>query len=129
MKKRFAHRTFLNVQVELHRNGMSLGRYRTRDIDGDAVFILSPGLGIDLHDVIEVDFLINHDSLIGFRRKGVVVRTAGNGIAVVFVSDDAMFFETLEDLLIGLPARQIAAATDESFNHQLVELRSYARLS
>ncbi|MFZ5621485.1 MAG: hypothetical protein ACOY5W_10720 [Pseudomonadota bacterium] len=129
MKKRFAHRTLLDIEVELYRRGRRLGRYRTRDIDGDAVFIAASDIGVNLHDVIEVDFQISHASMASLRRKGVVVRHAGDGIAVVFVNEDTLFFETLEEMLVGLPAQQIAAATDEALNGQLPEMPSYARLS
>lgn len=129
MKKRFAHRTLLDIEVELYRRGRRLGRYRTRDIDGDAVFIAASDIGVNLHDVLEVDFRISHASMAGLRRKGVVVRHAGDGIAVVFVNEDTLFFETLEEMLVGLPAQQIAAATDEALNGQLPEMPSYARLS
>ncbi len=128
MAKRFAHRTALTISVELYHAGTRLGLYRTRDVDASAAFIEAPGIGINRHDVVEVEFMIGTASVCKCRRKGVVVRTARDGIAVAFVNADTVFFETLEELLgAGTAAREFQSATDNTFNHQLPVLESYSR--
>ncbi len=52
-----------------------------------------------------------------------------DGLAVIFVNENTVFYQTLEELLSGVAAAQMAAATDEAFNDQLAELRHYARSS
>ncbi len=108
MKQRFAYRTLLNISVDLRHNGVNLGCYRTRDIDEHAVFIEAPDSGLELHSIIEVDFRVETGSWRKFRRKGVIIRKAGDGFVVAFVSEDTVFFDTLEDLMKGEPARHIA---------------------
>jgi hypothetical protein len=119
MQQRFAHRTLLNIGVELHRNGKKLGLYRTRDIDANAVFIQAADTGLNRNDMVDVDFLIEDGGWRRLRRKGIVGRIGSDGFAVVFVSEDTVFYQTLEELLCGVAATQMAAATDEAFNDQV----------
>lgn len=119
MPHRFAHRTRLNVDVELRHNGACIGSYRTRDIDSSAVFVEARDTGLNLHNVIEIDFLFDRGGRRRCKRKGVVIRCAADGLAVMLVDEDTLFFQALEELLSGTPAAQVASAMDETFNGQL----------
>jgi hypothetical protein len=117
MQNRFpTHRTCLHVSVELHRNGVKLGRFRTRDIDARAVFIEAVDCDLKLHEVIDMDFLVTRGSSRKLKRKGVIIRCAGDGLAVAFVNTDTIFFQALEESLsVGWPtaaAKRADAAAD-----------------
>ena len=96
MHHRFDTRIKIQLDVELRLKGFSLGCFQTRDIDAMGVFIEAPRTGIQLHDVIEIDFRFdpgreNHT------QRGVVVRCAEDGVALMFIAENAALFEALSN--------------------------------
>jgi hypothetical protein len=100
MHHRFDTRTKINIDVELWLKGLSLGCFQTRDIDSMGVFIEAPGTGLQLHDVVEIDFLLDPAGMDTPTQCGVVVRCVEDGIAVMFVAANAALFEALGDQLL-----------------------------
>lgn len=99
MHYRFDTRTKIHMDVELRLNGFSLGCFQTRDIDSMGVFIEAPRTGLHLHDVIEIDFLFDATGRDTQTQRGVVVRCAEDGVAVMFVAESVALFEALGDQL------------------------------
>ncbi len=95
MHYRFDTRTKIQLDVELRLKGFSLGRFQTRDIDAMGVFIEAPGTGLQLHDVIEIDFRFDPGGRHSHSQRGVVVRCAEDGVALMFVAENAALFEAL----------------------------------
>ena len=97
MHHRFDTRTKIQLDVELRLKGSSLGRFQTRDIDAMGVFIEAPGTGLQLHEVIEIDFRFDPGGR--HSQRGVVVRCAEDGVALMFVAENAALFEALGNQL------------------------------
>lgn len=96
MYHRFDSRTRINMDVELRLHGHSLGRFQTRDIDSMGAFIEAPLTGLRRHDEIEVEFLFagrRHS------QRGTVVRCCGDGVAVMFATENHALFEALAEWL------------------------------
>ena len=100
MHYRFDTRTKIQLDVELRLKGSSLGRFQTRDIDAMGVFIEAPGTGLQLHEVIEIDFRFDPGGR--HSQRGVVVRCAEDGVALMFIAANAALFEALDNRLSGL---------------------------
>jgi len=98
MPYRFDARTKLNTEVELRRDGLSLGRFLTRDIDSTGVFIEAACGGLQVQDAIEIDFLFDRHAR--YTQPGTVVRCTGEGIAVMFVAENVALFEALSEQLV-----------------------------
>ncbi len=99
MHHRFDTRTKIHLDVELRLHGISLGCFQTRDIDPMGVFIEAPRTGLKLHEVIEIDFLLDGTGTDSHTLRGVVVRCAEDGVAVMFVAENVTLFEALDDRL------------------------------
>ena len=97
MHHRFDTRMKLNMDVELWLSGLSVGRFQTRDIDSMGTFIEAPRTGLQLHDVIEVEFLFDRTGRHSHTQRGVVVRCAEDGVALMFVAENAALFEALRN--------------------------------
>ena len=97
MHYRFDTRTKIQLDVELRLRGSSLGRFQTRDIDAVGVFIEARGTGLQLHDVIEIDFRFDPGGR--HSQRGVVVRCAEDGVALMFVAENAALCELLATLV------------------------------
>ena len=102
MHHRFDTRTKIQLDVELRLKGSSLGRFQTRDIDAVGVFIEAPGTRLQLHDVIEIDFRLDPGGRRRHSQRGVVVRCAADGVALMFIAANAALFEALDNRLSGL---------------------------
>ena len=100
MHYRFDTRTKIHMDVELRLNGFSLGCFQTRDIDSMGVFIEAPRTGLQLQDMIEIDFLFDGTGRDIHTQRGVVVRCTGDGVAVTFVAENAALLEALADQLL-----------------------------
>ncbi len=109
MHDRFAHRICIAIDVALNHNGVHLGHFRTRDIDRRAVFIETAGCGVQQDDVVEMRFFVQNGTRRRFKRKGVVIRCTDQGIAVAFLSADAFFFHSIEQLLTSPPRANLTA--------------------
>lgn len=94
MQYRFDARTRINMDVELRLNGISLGRFQTRDIDSMGAFIEAPHTGLRCDDEIEITFPVAGDS---HSQRGTVVRCTQEGIAVMFVTENTALFEALAE--------------------------------
>lgn len=90
--------TRLTLPVRLRKNGVSLGCFRTRDIDARGVFVEARSTGLQPHDGIEIDFLFDGSGMQS--QAGVVVRRAEDGVAVTFCTRNLTLFEALDDLLL-----------------------------
>ena len=99
MHHRFDTRMKLNMDVELRLSGLSVGRFQTRDIDSMGAFIEAPRTGLQLHDVVEIEFLFDGTGRGSHAQRGVVVRCAADGVAVMFLADTQALFEALDELL------------------------------
>jgi hypothetical protein len=108
MHNRLAHRACVAVDVAVHHNGVNLGKFRTRDIDARAVFIEAADCGLQQQDVVEMRFVVQKGAPRRFKRKGVVIRRADEGIVVAFVTTDTSFFQAVEALLTGARPKEVA---------------------
>ena len=99
MHYRFDTRMKMTTDVDLRLNGLSLGCFQTRDIDSMGVFIEAPHTGLQLHDVVEIDFLFDAAGIGTHIQPGVVVRCVEDGVAVMFVAENPALFEALGDQL------------------------------
>ena len=63
------------------------------------VFIEAPGTRLQLHDVIEIDFCFDPDARHKHSQRGVVVRCAEDGVALMFVAENAALLEALGNQL------------------------------
>ncbi len=95
MNYRFDTRTIMRMAVELRLNHSSLGIFQTRDIDSMGVFIEGPQTELRLQDVVDMHFVFEQTGVPGCTQRGVVARCADDGVAVVFVADNAVLLQTL----------------------------------
>jgi hypothetical protein len=86
--------------VELRRNHATLGHFWTRDIDALSVFIEAPRTGLRVHDVIDMDFALDPFGRRRHTQRGLVVRRADDGVAVMFVAENIGLFQALGEALL-----------------------------
>lgn len=99
---RFTGRTQVRLDVEVWHQDISLGTFRTRDIDVRAVFIEVPQPVLRRYDSVTAEFLIDGKAGRRYPVQGRVIRCVDDGVAVLFQSQVTDLLRALDQEVISL---------------------------
>lgn len=95
MNHRCSARISLHVEVDVFHQGRTLGRYLTRDINPEGVFIETGPVALYPNDIVELEFVVSGDISRIDRMKAMVIWHNGGGIGLLFTESDPAFYDRL----------------------------------
>lgn len=98
MDHRYLTRTPLTVTVDVFRQEHYLGRFRTRDIDVEGVFIEMPVYGISPNDVLELVFRLPAADRCNHALFAGVARIADDGAGLMLFDRGEVTLEILNSV-------------------------------
>jgi hypothetical protein len=100
MEHRKGERKPTRLTVELGQGRRSLGRFKTRNISFQGMFIEAQGLDLSINEVVEVTLPGNADGLKTNCLRGLVVHRCGAGVGLLLLLDyDPSAYPTFRTLL------------------------------
>lgn len=79
---RYFPRLQISVEADIYRERCLLGRFKTRDISFDGVYLETNGIAFDINEVIGVRLSLSDTAPI---QRGIVTHASTHGIGVVLI--------------------------------------------
>lgn len=100
MERRYGPRKPVSLDVEIYRGQCKLGRFKSRDIGFEGMFVATKHLGLDVGELVTVrlSLKLKLSDIDGYTLRAVIIHRSNGGVGLMFADDDPIFFRVLDAL-------------------------------
>ena len=98
MERRYGPREPVSLEVEIYRGHNKLGRFKSRDIGFEGMFVVAKDVGLKAGELVTIRLTHPLSEIDGYTLPAIVVRLSNAGVGLMFADDDPIFFRVLDAL-------------------------------
>ena len=96
MERRYGPREPVSLEVEIYRGQHKVGRFKSRDIGFEGMFVATKHLGLEVGGLVNVRLTHKLPDIDGYTLRAVIVHRSNAGVGLMFADDDPIFFRVLD---------------------------------